>query len=34
VNALGGHLNGLFGLSSFPRGIIFDTDANVVRLAP
>jgi hypothetical protein len=34
VDALGGQLNGLFGLSSFPRGIVFDTDANVVRIQP
>jgi hypothetical protein len=34
VDALHGQLNGLFGLSSFARGIIFDTDAQVVRVAP
>jgi hypothetical protein len=34
VDALHGQLNGLFGLSSFARGIVFDTDANVVRIAP
>jgi hypothetical protein len=34
VDALHGQLNGIFGLSSFPRGIVFDTDANVVRIAP
>jgi hypothetical protein len=34
VDVLHGHLNGLFGLSAFPRGIVFDTDANVVRIAP
>jgi hypothetical protein len=34
VAALDGQLNGLFGLSAFPRGIVFDTDANVVRIAP
>jgi hypothetical protein len=34
VDALHGQLNGLFGLSSFARGIIFDTDTQVVRVAP
>jgi hypothetical protein len=34
VDALHGQLNGLFGLSSFARGIVFDTDAQVVRIAP
>jgi hypothetical protein len=34
VDALHGQLNGIFGLSAFPRGIVFDTDANVVRIAP
>lgn len=34
VDRLHGQLNGLFGLSAFPRGIVFDTDANVVRIAP
>ncbi|HEX8792297.1 MAG TPA: hypothetical protein VF765_15185 [Polyangiaceae bacterium] len=34
VDALHGQLNGLFGLSSFVRGIVFDTDTQVVRIAP
>jgi hypothetical protein len=34
VDALHGHLNGLFGLSSFARGIVFDTDTQAVRIAP
>jgi len=34
VDALHGQLNGLFGLSSFARGIVFDTDTQVVRVAP
>lgn len=33
VDALHGQLNGIFGLSAFSRGIVFDTDANVVRIA-
>ncbi len=34
VDALQGQLNGLFGLSSFARGIVLDTDTQVVRVAP
>jgi hypothetical protein len=34
VDALHGQLNGLIGLSSFARGIVFDTDTQVVRIAP
>ncbi len=34
VDALHGQLNGIFGLSAFARGIVFDTDANFVRIAP
>jgi hypothetical protein len=31
---LGAPINGLLGLSAFGRGIVFDTDANRVRVAP
>lgn len=31
---LGGHVDGLFGLSAFRHGIVFDTDERVVRIAP
>ena len=34
VDALHGQLNGIFGLSAFARGIVFDTDTSVVRIAP
>jgi len=34
ADALGGHVDGLLGLSAFPKGIVFDTDAARVRLAP
>lgn len=31
---LGGNVDGLFGLSAFRHGIVFDTDERVVRVAP
>jgi hypothetical protein len=34
VNELGGHMNGMFGLSAFARGVVFDTSAGRVRVAP
>lgn len=34
AHALGGNVDGLFGLSAFRHGIVFDTDARVVRIAP
>jgi hypothetical protein len=34
VDQLGGGLDGLFGLSSYAKGIVIDTDAKLVRLSP
>jgi hypothetical protein len=34
VDGLGGHLNGLFGLSALRKGVVIDTDAQLVRVAP
>lgn len=34
VNQLGGHVNGLFGLSAFHHGVAIDTRAGRVRVAP
>lgn len=34
ADALGGNIDGLLGLSAFPKGIVFDTDAALVRVAP
>jgi hypothetical protein len=34
VDSLGGRLNGLFGLSAFRHGLVFDTSTGLVRVAP
>jgi hypothetical protein len=34
ADALGGHVDGLLGLSAFAKGIVFDIDAALVRVEP
>jgi hypothetical protein len=34
ADSLGGRMNGLFGLSAFRHGVVFDTAAGRVRVAP